>query len=455
MMVVLNIIIGLFGLGIVVFFHELGHFLAARAVGINVEAFSIGWGKPVLKKKIGKVEYRLGMFPIGGYCKMQGETDYKEAWEKMRSGEEREKGSYLGASPAARILVSIGGPLFNLIFAVILLSFLWGAGFEVHTFENRIVLASEVDGQMNPADTAGLRTGDYIIEINGKKISYYHEIQENIALNPDKTLPVTIDRDGRILNLQITPYLEKSSGMGKIGVYYFARPVIGSVTEGSAAQKAGLLPGDLIISANDMPLHNTIDLMKAMKGESSDLVLEYERIGTLGGLSRGKAQIDTQALHDGEIGFSWETIAYKTPDLSFPAAIVKGIQESCKTLSVSVASLKLLFMGIDLTQAVSGPVRITYMMGDVATQGFSQSFGTGLRSIVNFVALISIALCVMNMLPLPILDGGMIILFLVEMIRRKPIPPKAVEIFQTCGMVIIFGLMALALFGDILFFVRR
>jgi len=112
-------------------------------------------------------------------------------------------------------------------------------------------------------------------------------------------------------------------------------------------------------------------------------------------------------------------------------------------------------MGIDLTQAVSGPVRITYMMGDVATQGFSQSFGTGLRSIVNFVALISIALCVMNMLPLPILDGGMIILFLVEMIRRKPIPPKAVEIFQTCGMVIIFGLMALALFGDILFFVRR
>ena len=455
MMVVLNIIIGLFGLGIVVFFHELGHFLAARAVGINVEAFSIGWGKPILKKKIGKVEYRLGMFPVGGYCKMQGETDYKEAWEKMRSGEEKEKSSYLGASPAARILVSLGGPLFNLVFAVILLSFLWGAGFEIHTFENRIVLASDVDGQINPADTAGLRTGDYIIDINGKKISYYHEIQENIALNPNKTLPVTIDRDGRIMNLQITPYLDKSSGMGKIGVYYYARPVIASVTEDSAAQKAGLLPGDLIISVNDVPLQNTIDLMKVMKDKTSELFLAYERRESPIEVYRGMAQIDMEALHDGEIGFSWETITYRTPDLSFPAAIVKGIQESYKTLYVSVASLKLLFMGIDLTQAVSGPVRITYMMGDVATQGFGQSFGTGLRSIVNFIALISIALCVMNMLPLPILDGGMIILFLVEMIRRKPIPPKAVEIFQACGMAIIFGLMVLALFGDILFFIRK
>jgi len=450
MMTVLNIIIGLFGLGIVVFFHELGHFLAARVAGINVEAFSIGWGKPFLKKKIGTVEYRLGIFPVGGYCKMQGETDYREAWEKMRSGEKQEKGSYLSASPAARILVSFGGPFFNLVFAVILLSILWGAGFEIHTFENRIVLASEVDGQINPSDTAGLQTGDYILEINGKKISYYHEIQENIALNPNKNLPVTIDRNGRVMNLQITPYLDKSSGTGKIGVYYWARPLVGLVQEGSAAQRAGLMPGDLITSANDIPVSTTIDLMKIMNSDLNDLSLEYERNGV-----RAKALFTNDVLENGTLGFSWETITYKTPDLSFPAAIVKGIQESYRTLYVSVASLRLLFMGIDLTQAVSGPVRITYMMGDVATQGFGQSFGTGIRSMINFIALISIALGVMNMLPLPILDGGMIILFLVEMIRRKPIPPKAIEIFQTCGIVIILGLMVLAVFGDILFFVRR
>jgi len=450
MMMVLNIIIGLFGLGIVVFFHELGHFLAARAVGINVEAFSIGWGKPVLKKKIGSVEYRLGMFPIGGYCKMQGETDYRQAWEKMKSGEKAEKGSYLEASPAARILVSFGGPFFNLVFAVILLSFLWGAGFEIHTFENRIVLASDFDGQLNPADYAGLKTGDYIMEINGKKISYYHELQENIALNPNKTLPITIDRDGRVMNLQITPYLDKSSGTGKIGVYYWAKPIIGTVTEGSPAQRAGLRAGDLIVSANEIPLQTTIDLMKVMNSDINELSLVYDRGGV-----RSKAVFGLDVLLEGDTGFTWQTIIHKTPDLSFFAAVAKGAQESYKTLVVSVTSLRLLFMGIDLTQAVSGPVRITYMMGDIATQGFGQSFGTGLRSMVNFVALISIALGVMNMLPLPILDGGMIILFLVEMIRRKPIPPRVIEVFQVFGMVIIFGLMILALFGDILFFVRR
>jgi regulator of sigma E protease len=112
-------------------------------------------------------------------------------------------------------------------------------------------------------------------------------------------------------------------------------------------------------------------------------------------------------------------------------------------------------MGVNLTQAASGPVRITYMMGDMAAQGFGQGLGIGLRSIADFLALISIALCVMNLLPLPILDGGMIALFLVELIRGKPAHPKAISVFQACGMVIIFGLMIFAVFGDILYFVRR
>jgi len=192
LMNVLKIALGLIGLGIVVFVHELGHFLAARLVGIDAEAFSIGWGNPILKKKVGAVEYRLGMFPIGGYCKMRGDSDYREAWENMRKGISPEAGSFLGSSPAGRILVSFGGPFFNLVFAVLLLSVIWGFGFEVNTLESRIVLASEITpGERYPADGAGLKTGDRIIEINGKKTSYYHEVQENIALNPEKQLPIT------------------------------------------------------------------------------------------------------------------------------------------------------------------------------------------------------------------------------------------------------------------------
>jgi len=448
-MIILKILLGLFGLGIVVFFHELGHFLAARLVKIDVEAFSIGWGNPILKKKIGSVEYRLGAFPVGGYCKMKGESDYNEAWENTNKGIKPEEGSYLAASPAARILVAVGGPLFNLLFAIILLCFLWGFGFEMQTLDNRIVLASEFSGETFPADKAGLKTGDRIINIDGKEVNYYHEVQENIAINPEKNLPITVDRNGKLINLQVTPALDKSSGAGKIGVYFWTDSVIENVAESSPAQKAGLLPGDIIKSANDTPIRNTVDLMKVMDQKPDHLDLEIDRGGV-----KERASLDT-SNPESDTGISWKIITYRTPNLSIPAAVAKGFKEGYKNLTVSIKSLRLLFKGIDLTKAVSGPVRITYMMGDMAAQGFGQSIGTGLRYFIDFIAIISIALCVMNMLPLPILDGGMIILFIVEMIRKKPAHPKAISIFQACGTVIIFTLMVFALFGDILYFIHR
>jgi len=447
-MVFFNILLGLVGLGIVVFFHELGHFLTARLVGINVEAFSIGWGKPFLKKKIGMTEYRLGVFPVGGYCKMQGDSDYNnEAYVNLEKGIKPEKGSYHAASPLARMLVCVGGPLFNLLFACVVFSVIWGIGFEVYTSENKIILASEFDNsQIFPADIAGLKTGDRIIEIKGNRTDYFHEVHENIVTNADKLLPITIERNGEIFDLEITPLLDKSSGAGRIGILAWRDPIIDSVMEGSAAENAGLKSGDVIISANGNPVLNSEDFRKFRQQNTDDFIVEYARDGI-----RGEAVFSAEETVS-ELGFYWSIISYQTPRLSFPKAIVTGARESFKTLYITVTSLRLLFKGIDLTKAVSGPARITYMMGDTATQGFGQGVGTGFRSVFSFIALISVALCVMNMLPLPILDGGMIILFLVEMIRGKPIPPKAVAVFQTCGMVIIFGLMLFAIFGDIMFF---
>ena len=443
-MLIAKIVLGLFGLGIVVFFHELGHFLAARLVGINVEAFSIGWGKPLLKKKIGSCEYRIGMFPLGGYCKMRGESDYSnEAYKKLEEGILPEKGSYLAASPQARILVSFAGPFFNLLLAVLLLSVYWGIGFEVNTFDNKIILLSEIEsGQIFPADIAGLQTGDRILKVGKIKTDYFHEIRKNVALNPKKQLHLTIERNGEVLHTQITPSLQKKTGAGQIGILFWADPVVGQVLGDSPAQKAGLERGDKIISVNGEAVFNQADFQKIRSLNPDGLVLEYER-----GFHRGYIDLSGEDI-SGEIGFSWQTVNYRTPSLSVPAAIITGFKEGYETLIISVRSLKVLFMGIDLTEAVSGPVRITYMMGEVAAQGFKHGTAT---DIINFISLISIALCVMNLLPLPILDGGMIILFLVEMIRKKPIPPKAIAVFQTCGMVIIFGLLIFALYGDILF----
>ncbi|MCL2762695.1 MAG: RIP metalloprotease RseP [Treponema sp.] len=444
MELLLKIALGLIGLGVVVFVHELGHFLAARLVGIDVEAFSIGWGNPILKKKIGNVEYRLGMFPVGGYCKMRGHDDIRGIEETSA-----EKGTFFGASPLSRIIVCLAGPLFNVLFAVLVLSFIWGFGFEVHTLDSRIVLASEFTAdRLFPADEAGLKTGDRIIEINGRRTNYFHEVQENIAINPEKSLAVIVDREGERVNLQITPDLDKSSGAGKIGVYFWTDPIIADIVPDSDAAIAGLMPGDRIIQVNGEPIIHTIDFIKALEIQPGVAVIDYMRDETAG--STAMILSDT-----GPLGIIWPRIQYKTPMLSPPMALAKGAAESWKTLVISLKSLGLLFRGIDVTKAVSGPVRITYMVGDVAAEGFGQSFGAGLRSMANFLALISIALCVMNLLPLPVLDGGMIILFLIEIVRRKPLPPKAIKIFQTVGIAIIFTLMAFAVFGDIQYLIRR
>ena len=448
-----KILLGLLGLGIVVFVHELGHFLLARLMGIGVDAFSIGWGKPILKKKIGDVEYRLGLFPLGGYCKMKGDSEYEEAYNKNLKGIKAEDGSYFAAHPFKRAIACVGGPLFNLIFAVLVLSVIWGIGFEVNTLGNRIILVSDVvPGSINPADEAGLKTGDRIVTIKGKKTETFHEIQEIIAVNPGEEFPLEVERNGTIHTLQVKPAMDKSTGAGRIGVYFWTDPLIEDISPGSPAEIAGLRKGDRVLKINGSELPNTMELIKILDEKPAVLNIEFLR----NGLNANTALIPIYG-DKGEVslGISWEAIRYHTPRLWPHLALVKGVAEAWKTFSVSVKSLSLLFKGVDLTKAVSGPVRITYMVGDAAAEGFREGLGAGISSMANFLALISIALCIMNLLPLPILDGGMILLFLVEGLRRKPIHPRFVSVFQTVGVVIIAGLMFFAVFGDILYLAKR
>lgn len=450
----LKILTGLVGLGLVVFIHELGHFIAARLSGIQVEAFSIGWGNPIWARKFGGVEYRIGSLPIGGYCKMRGETEFQDALTHRKSAIPREAGTFYGSSPWKRIIVAFSGPAANALFAVLVLSAVWGCGQEIRTLGNRIVLAPVADGaSSSPAADAGFQTGDFIVEIEGTEVSNYQEIVEAIAPNAGKALAVTVERDGRRLPLTVTPKLDPSSGAGRIGVSFWIDPVVASVSEGSAAAIGGLRAGDKIAAVNGAPVERVDQIMEALIPSRPSVVsMEVLR----GGFPQS-VELVLSWRDDGgvETGITYETLTVNTPALSVGAALQKGSAEAFKTFALSLQSLSLLFRGVDLTKAVSGPVRITLMVGDIAADGFGQGVGAGISAVAAFLALLSIALFIMNLLPIPALDGGLIVLFLIEGILRKPLHPKFLYYFQLVGTTIIFGLLLFSLFGDILFLFGR
>jgi regulator of sigma E protease len=448
-----RILIGLFGLGIVVLVHELGHFLVARLMGIDVEAFSIGWGKPIWAKSIGKVEYRIGALPFGGYCKMKGETEFQDALAQRKMEIPREKGTFYGSHPIKRIAVAFAGPAANAIFAVVVLAFVWGCGTEVRTLGNRIILASEIEtGSRFPADDAGLRTGDRIISIEGMPVTNFQEIQEGLAPFAEKKRILEIERDGATQTVSIIPRLDPLSGAGKIGVYFWNDPLVETVKKGSPAAIAGIRSGDKILAANGKNIVNTVEFSTLLKNRPNNLTLTVDRSG-----ERLDRTLVLSWNDDGSLdtGITFAALRFKTPALAPAAAVAKGWNEAYKTFVLSLRSMSLLFRGIDLTKAVSGPVRITYMVGDVAAEGFGEGIGAGFSAVAGFLALLSVALVIMNLLPIPALDGGLILLFLVELILRKPLKPKTVYVFQLVGTAIVFGLLLFSLFGDILFLFGR
>jgi len=274
----ITVLLGLLGLSIVVIVHEFGHFVIARSVGVDVEAFSVGWGPPLFKHRGRKTEWRIGVLPIGGYCKLKGEDGFRAALEQKLDFIPAEQGSFYSAHPMKRIAVAIAGPAFNILFAVLVFVIVMAIGITIQTAPNRIVLASETGALMkgdepNPADIAGLRTGDVITAIDGKTIRDYSDLQEVIASNPGKVLSVEVLRDGVVQSLVLAPRLDPNSGAGVIGVYAWVDPVVASVNDKSPAAIADLRPGDIIIEANGKTIRNTVELMEVLKTRTAPSTL--------------------------------------------------------------------------------------------------------------------------------------------------------------------------------------
>jgi regulator of sigma E protease len=446
----MNVVIGLAGLGLVVFLHELGHLMAAKSVGITVEAFSVGWGKKIWGTSRGGTEYRLSLLPIGGYCKMKGEHALLKAWQTKSSRIDVEPGDFYAATPLQRIFVLLAGPLVNFLFAVIVMAAIAIVGFSVQTFPNRIVLAADYGVQGTAAEEADLRTGDYILAIDGETVRSFRDIQNHIGQAARDELSIQLRRDGEIIETRLVPELDTATGAGRIGVYPWVDPVIEEVVPDSPAHLAGIRPGDTIVEVEGTPVFHSIDVETLVSRSGATVRLTVNREGE---------NIVTTVVPDFDdeaapLGIRYATILVDSPRYGLFSGMVQGFVEAIETLRLTLRGIGLLFQGVDLNQALMGPVRITYMVGEVATVGMAGGIGRAFLSFFNFLSLISVTLFFMNLLPIPVLDGGQIVLSLVEMAARKPLHPRIVYHYQLIGNVIILALMFFALFNDILFFAR-
>lgn len=471
----LTIILGLLGLGVVVLVHELGHYAAARATGIEVETFSIGWGPKIASFRHKGTEWQISAFPVGGYCRMRGEDAFRRAITEKLEHIPEDKGSFYGASPLRRILVALSGPIANIIFATIVFSIVAAVGYTVYTTPAKIILVSELESHskasnylnnektgdgtgagdqaaQNAADIAGLQSGDVILSLAGKPVHDYADLQMIVGSNPGKPLSVEFERQGKTYLATITPRLDPETGTGKIGVYSWVEPIISTVTQGSAASIAGLAPLDRIVSFSDKSVQHSMDVYSALSDRPERVKIIYERAG---------ARIDTEAVLSWEgssersgLGIGFASIKKVIRTYGATAILQSGFKETASTISMTVKGLGTLFRGTKVFSALSGPARITWMVGRTTTESVKQEGPAGLVHVFNFLAFLSVGLFIMNLLPIPALDGGLILMFIMELVRKKPLKARTIMKFQFAGTAFILALFALATFGDILFFTK-
>jgi len=363
---------GILCLFFLILFHEFGHFLAAKLFGVKVESFSVGFGPILLHRTIKGTDYRLSLIPLGGYCGMKGENDFREAMEQNLKEVKGEPDSLYGVHPMKRAAIGFAGPFFNFIFAIFCFSLINGIGYNYYTYSNKIILADELyENTCTAARDAGLLTGDQIIRINGKEILDFSQIIEEVSVHPAENINVTVLRNNKELSFVVHTQMDKESGTGKIGV-----------------------------------------------------------------------AADTESL-----------LMQSTPDYNFFEAIGHGFLDTFEYIGLTFKSIAILFKGVDLKNAIGGPARITEMLGSTAEEGFSESFKVGFISLSQLMAVISISLFIMNLLPIPVLDGGLILVAIIETISRKKVPPKVQYRIQFIGFAFIAILFIIGLISDITYFI--
>jgi regulator of sigma E protease len=418
-------------LGIIIVIHELGHFLVAKLFKIKVETFSVGFGPRVVGFRYGETDYRISAFPLGGYVKMAGENPGDTV-----TGAPNE---FISKPKWQRFLVASAGPAMNVVLAIGLLTGLFMYGTEVPEFAEGEAVVGGIDAG-SPAESAGIQAGDRIVSIAEKKRPNWEEVEARVMTNGGLSVPLVVNRNGDEIQTTLTPLKQGKNDAGYSGMFPKIRAtnVIGSVVAGSNAEKVDLRIGDEIVAVNGL------ELKEAKRGVSEIIQGLTETSFPITIVRDGK-RMDltvTPALTDGKrligVGFSYPTIVVKE---NFKGALARSVDKNVEYGTLIFQVLGKLVKRETSMKSVDGPIMIMKQT--------SEFWDLGWTALFQLMAMISLNLGLMNLLPIPILDGGVMLLLLIEGVMRQELSLAFKERVVQVSFVFLLTLMVFVLYNDV------
>lgn len=421
---------GLIGLSFMVFIHELGHFAVAKWVGVRVHTFSIGFGKKLIKFKRGDTEYAISAVPFGGYVAMAGENPDEGGYGN--ADEFRQK------PIAARLAIAIAGPLANLVFATALLFGLYLVGVQE---PKTTMTVGEVETG-SAAAQAGVKVGDEVLNLNGKTQAGWEQFMQDVAMEGGHTVKLAVRRNGQDTVLQMTPQINPKFGIAFSGISPEADVEVDKVIPGKPAEAAGLKTDDKILTVDGIRIPSATSLIDMVNGsKGSPITLAIQRQG-----ERKDIQItpvmDPQSKRWIVGIYPRVIVPTELVKRNVPAALKQSLAKNWESGTMVLRTLSGIITGKIKMKALSGPIGIVQMIAGSLRQS--------VQKFLEFMALLNTNLAVLNILPLAITDGGVVMFLLLEAVRRKPLSLNTQSIINRVGISFFLVLFLFVTFQDII-----